>query len=359
MVLPVGNVSIIVSPMPIASPIFLVMTYICAVLAVLFILLTVNFQISSSQFPGSNLDAITIEVGKEVGVSSTSTISSENLQKIILGAERGQKDSIYYLGLLKLYGVGLTKNPAVALENFRKAAALGHLEAQTAAAVMLLTGNGCEEDSNAALHLLKQASGKGDANAHWLWALLMLDGKDPSAVPPTSYRHAALLLQEAVDKKIPQAEHYLGVMYEYGIGMTQSFTKAADLYRRATEKMYTDSMYYLALMYAYGRGVPQDFNRALPLWESAARLGHAPSAYYVGLSRTHGYGCRVDYNQAINWFEMAASARDPSITKKAVAAMEELRRLMESAEETNEAIVEKYRKKGEQYDDNALDEEDD
>ena len=54
----------------------------------------------------------------------------------------GFADSLYFLGLLKLYGISVSPDAAKALEFIRKAAELRHLEAMAALGVMLLHGRG-------------------------------------------------------------------------------------------------------------------------------------------------------------------------------------------------------------------------
>lgn len=51
-------------------------------------------------------------------------------------------DSLYFLGLLKLYGISVSPDAVKALECIRKAAELRHLEAMAALGVMLLHGRG-------------------------------------------------------------------------------------------------------------------------------------------------------------------------------------------------------------------------
>jgi TPR repeat protein len=52
------------------------------------------------------------------------------------------------LGLLKLYGIGLTQHTDTAAEYFRKAADLGLADAQTAYAVLLIQGQGMHKIKN-------------------------------------------------------------------------------------------------------------------------------------------------------------------------------------------------------------------
>jgi TPR repeat protein len=95
------------------------------------------------------------------------------------------------------------------------------------------------------------------------------------------FREALGLLHKASDSHIPQAEHLLAVMYEYGLGVDENFHKAAEYYRRAAEKNYLESIYHLALMYTYGRGMPRDYYRALSLLEKSSQGDHPLSAYYM------------------------------------------------------------------------------
>ena len=55
------------------------------------------------------------DLGAKHGLTSTSNLSNDMVQKILQGAEAGNKEQIYFLGLLKLYGISLAKNVEVNL----------------------------------------------------------------------------------------------------------------------------------------------------------------------------------------------------------------------------------------------------
>lgn len=79
---------------------------------------------------GTESDVYSLGLGKELGLSlgtTTEAISNENLQRILTGAKKGNKDKIYFLALLRLYGSSLSKNLKLAFENFGRAADLGHM----------------------------------------------------------------------------------------------------------------------------------------------------------------------------------------------------------------------------------------
>lgn len=153
---------------------------------------------------------------------------------------------------------------------------------------------------------------------------------------------AVNLLQKAADRRSPQGEHFLALMYEYGRGVPQDFQKAAMYYKRAAEQHNVESMYNLALMYMFGRGVSQDFNMALPLLQKAAKNNHAPSIYYLGVLKMNGHGTSVDYEEALGWFEKAAILDDFRISAIAADAHKELSSLLAEAKQVNDRLVDEY-----------------
>jgi TPR repeat protein len=102
-----------------------------------FVLLSL-FALSALESVFNDLLSYEIDLRTSHGLSSSS-ISHDNLQKIINGVQNGNKENIYYYGLLKLYGISVTKNITVAEENFQRAALLGLKEAATAYGMILLT----------------------------------------------------------------------------------------------------------------------------------------------------------------------------------------------------------------------------
>jgi TPR repeat protein len=258
------------------------------------------------------------ELGDKFGLDphKKEEIPHELLAKIQAGAESGNMDNTYFLGLLKLYGISLKKQPEAAAKHFLTAAQGGLLDAMTAYGIMLYDGYGVEKNGEMAMKWFKMATSGGDKNALWLVGKLLIEGTGtPGKVP--DFSSAASYFSKAAEHNIPQAEHHLGLMYEYGMGIEMDFFKAAEYYRRAAEKHYVESKYNLALMHAYGRGLQQNFERAYPLFEACAVVGHGPSAYMIGVFKTYGHGMPINYPQAIAWFERAWATGDVRIEDQA------------------------------------------
>ena len=98
---------------------------------------------------------------------------------------------------------------------------------------------------------------------------------------PDKHREAVSLFRFGAELHIPQSEHLLAVMYEYGLGAEQDYDQAIIYYRRAADQNYVEAMYNLGIMYCFGRGIQQDYYRAATLFERAADIGHAPSMHYL------------------------------------------------------------------------------
>jgi hypothetical protein len=95
--------------------------------------------------------ALQFELGREHGLNSTASLSHDMLQRIQSGAELGNRDNIYFLGLLKMYGISLQLNYKGALAEFRKAANLGLPEAMTAFGMCAYSGVGMAKDDTVAI----------------------------------------------------------------------------------------------------------------------------------------------------------------------------------------------------------------
>ena len=84
------------------------------------------------------------------------------MDRILKGVESGNKDNIYFYGLLKLYGISLSVDAVIAAQHFLRASHLGHKDATTAYGVMLMTGRGMQQDKTKATTFFRRAIEMGD-----------------------------------------------------------------------------------------------------------------------------------------------------------------------------------------------------
>jgi len=90
-------------------------------------------------------------------------------------------------------------------------------------------------------------------------------------------RHAEAfsLYQHLAEQGHAKAQFNLGVMYDQGQYVTQSYTEAVSWYLKAAEQGNTNAQYNLALKYQAGQGVIQDHTKAAYWYRKAAEEGAA------------------------------------------------------------------------------------
>ena len=70
-----------------------------------------------------------------------------------------------------------------------------------------------------------------------------------------------------------EAQHYLGFMYDFGLGVKENDKEAVKWYRMAAEQGNAKSQYSLGIAYEQGNGVTRDLNEALKYYRLAAEQG--------------------------------------------------------------------------------------
>ncbi len=75
----------------------------------------------------------------------------------------------------------------------------------------------------------------------------------------------------------PQAQVFLGYLYETGQGVQQNFSRAAQWYWKAAEQGNAIAQYQLGNMYHLGKGVSQNYILAY-MWLDLAATGGNPNA---------------------------------------------------------------------------------
>ena len=96
------------------------------------------------------------------------------------------------------------------------------------------------------------------------------------------YPAAARLLLPLAQHGNPQAQTYVGFMFQNGRGLPQNYVAASHWYRAASEQGVPVAQFMLGMMYDKGLGVPQDYVLAYKwLNVATARATPAERAYWV------------------------------------------------------------------------------
>ena len=120
------------------------------------------------------------------------------------------------------------------------------------------------------------------------------------------YKQAVYWYKKAAEQGIAEEQYNLGVMYDFGKGVAEDDTQAVYWYRKAAEQGNVQAQYNLGVMYRNGQGVTEDDTQAVYWYRKAAEQGHALAQINLGLMYNFGGGVAKDDTQAFYWFRKAA-----------------------------------------------------
>jgi TPR repeat protein len=121
-----------------------------------------------------------------------------------------------------------------------------------------------------------------------------------------NYTEAIQWFEKAATGGLPDAQNYLGLMYDRGEGVAKDEGEAVGWFKKAADQGHLHAQYNLAIQYYEGRQVGRDYGEALKWFQRAAAAGHAGAQNYVGLMYDSGKGVVRDEREAVRWFRKAA-----------------------------------------------------
>lgn len=206
-------------------------------------------------------------------------------------ADAGDPDGLYNLGVMHARGEGGPKEPAKAMQFYRRAAAVGNANALTNLASHYYYGDGVEKDMEEAARLYGLAARSGVPLAQRYYGVMLIKGTGVKQNVPEGadwLMQAALrgdqlagdnlvrLLKPSAEKGHNGALHVLGLMYLQGVpGVEKDPQKGLGMLQRAAEAGHDTSQKALAQIYSEGLfGVPKDAAKAAK-WNQAVGQGGA------------------------------------------------------------------------------------
>ncbi len=176
------------------------------------------------------------------------------------------------------------------------------------------------------------------------------------------YKKLLKELRPLVNKGVPEAMFYVGLLYDIGEATPQNYTKAkewylkaaklgyapaqtnlgwvlqmgtstvlsdkeaAEWYSKAANQGYAPAQYDMGLLYYAGRGgIPKDPREATAWFRKAAEQGYAPAQEGLAKMYMYGNGVLVNLVGAYKWFYLAAAMGDQS----AMDYVERVKKLMD------------------------------
>ncbi len=154
----------------------------------------------------------------------------------------------------------------------------------------------------------KQARAEqGDATAQFQLGMAYESGKNV----PQSYIQAAKWFRKAAEQGHEKAQFNLGVMASLGRGMATNDAMAIEWWRKSADQGNARAQNNLGFAYANGRGAAQDFTEAAKWLGLAAEQGFAQAQFNLGGLYMDGKGVTTNLVEAYKWFSLAALQRYP------------------------------------------------
>ncbi len=227
-----------------------------------------------------------------------------SVEAITLGA-----DSEYEKGKDFLHGRGVEKNPATALEYFKKAAELGSIEAPAAIGYFYTAGLAVEKDDVKAAEWFQKGSEKGSAVAKFNLGRFYLDNKGGLS----SYEKGIALMEEAAASDLPEAHAALAEIYFLGLNseLKPDYDKAVPHVNAAADRGEVAAINMLGVMKQKGLGLDLDTKGAEQCFRTAAMKGDFKAQSNLGHLLNPQSKNRTRRIEAAGWLIIAASQNEP------------------------------------------------
>ncbi len=163
-------------------------------------------------------------------------------------------------------GLGVPRDPALALRWLTLSAEAGYAAGQRNLAALYFKGEGVEQNDDSALRWYRAASDQNDAPAQDMLAWMLLERGDKADLPDVMS-----LSEAAAEAGIAHSMTRLGMLHHEALGVERSPEKAAHWWRLGAEAGDADADAMLGAAYLLGQGVERDGVKALSLLLKAER----------------------------------------------------------------------------------------
>lgn len=269
---------------------------------------------------------------------------------LMKAADAGQKMGHHGLGYAALHGIGIPKNPKLAVDHFQLAAAQKVSEAMYNLGVMFDAGEDVERKPKEAYHFLSQAAGLGHLKAKYMVGRMHSHGIAPAtadcsravryfkevaerglwnkiltralrAYEKGEYGNSLYRYLQAAHAGIEVAQYNAAFMYERGETGNLATSGTADNADGAREENVAEALDLYKMCGAQGNreGAPlsmlrvgdlvyeqgTDFEQAALSYGKAAKLMNAEAMFNLGMMHALGRGLKADAYMAKRYFDQA------------------------------------------------------
>ena len=182
-----------------------------------------------------------------------------------------------------------------------------------------------------------QAARNGNKIAQYNMGVRYLRGEDGITKDPSQ---AVLWFSKAAEQGLSAAANALGVCYEKGNGVEQSYTTAVKWYRKAAAQNNTYAIRNLGICYFFGWGVEKSDFKAVRMFNKAALKKDATAQFFLAVCYEAGLGVGENKFEAKKWYYKSARQGHRKalewVRKRAGQGDTEAQRLLEKIEDEEE-----------------------
>ena len=117
------------------------------------------------------------------------------------------------------------------------------------------------------------------------------------------------------NRGIAEGMYNLGVCYEHGDGVAQSYEKAVSWYEKAARQDHAKALHNLGVIWYNGFTGTPDHQKAFGYFTRSAGLGDMYGQYNLGICYYRGVGVQPDPVKACEWLSKAAEQGHPEAKK--------------------------------------------
>lgn len=214
-------------------------------------------------------------------------------------ADANDAAAMTLIGELYANGFGVRQDWTKAADWYRLASQRGDPQASYALAMLMLAGRGVTKDPAAGRQLLARAADRVPAAAYAMGVLLLEDNK------PESDRRAAELIRFAADSADPEAQYAMAVLYRQGRGVAKDPSEMLLWMARAAGNRSLSAQIDYGIMLFNGDVVPKNEAAAARFFQRAAERGSPVAQNRLARLYAAGRGVTKDLVQAAKWHILA------------------------------------------------------
>ena len=210
------------------------------------------------------------------------------------GAESGDPEAMIQMAMAYMNGDGVEQNAEKAAEYMQQAAELDEPTAQYNMGIYYLQGQGVTRDFDRAYEWMQRAKENGDTDADRILH---------------SIENVRALREKAAQGDLEAKAELAGTLMT--MKGEENFRESVALAQEAAASGSLKAMWIMGLAYDHGRGVEQSYEKALRWYLKAAEAGHAPSQANLACLYARGDGVEKDMTKAEEWVRKSAAQGDP------------------------------------------------